>query len=276
MGSDQLQAKGGRMDETDSLKLDWYELGQSGANFARHFGARASGGALVASVFEGPGKAGVGLAFVPTAATQALSWASVTSPGANFARHFRAGISGRTLVASFLEGAGAPPGGGKAGLGLALMPAAACQSLNWVPVNSHGANFAQHFAATVPGGTLVASVTEGVEKAGVGVAFVPTAVGSALSWESVSSQGANFARHFKAEIAGGSLIASMLEGTTKAGLGLAFAPTVTSGPLNWMFVGTQGANFASHYCARLSNGMLIASVLDGAKKAGVGLTRIPT
>jgi len=264
------------MDETDSLKLDWYELGQSGASFARHFGARTSGGALVASVFEGPGKAGVGLAFVPTAAAKTLDWASVTSPGANFARHFKAGISGRTLVASFLEGAGAPPGGGKAGLGLALMPAATCQSLNWVSVDSHGASFAQHFAAAVPGGTLIASVTEGVERGGVGLAFVPAAVSSALAWESVSSLGANFASHFKADVARGSLIASMLEGTTKAGLGLAFVPAETSGPLNWVFVDSQGASFASHYSARLSNGTLIASVLDGAKKAGVGLTCIPT
>ena len=89
------------------------------------------------------------------------------------------------------------------------------------------------------------------------------------------SQGADFASHFKADVAGGSLIASTLEGNEKTGLGLAFAPVAAAGRLNWEPVKSQGASFARHYGTRLRDGMLIASVLEGAGKAGVGLTFIP-
>ncbi|MFQ5883287.1 MAG: hypothetical protein ACE5I9_12620 [Candidatus Methylomirabilales bacterium] len=50
------------MSEEQDLVLHWEEVGQFGA---RYFRASISGGSLIASVFAGTEKAGLGLAFAP-------------------------------------------------------------------------------------------------------------------------------------------------------------------------------------------------------------------
>lgn len=208
-----------------------------------------------------------------------LAWQPLAQSGAGgpvFPEHFSAAVPGGFVIASILVR------GHGAGAGLVFVRQLPSK-LTWHALEQSGASgptFPVLFRANVAGGTLVLALLARDDDDGVGLTFVPGYVG-AVKWEPLEQSGAGgpaFPGHFRAGVAGGTLIASVLNRAHGAGAGLAFVPGTAVTQLTWQSLsqsGGGGSAFPVHFAAPAGGGSLVVGVLNRADGDATGLIYTP-
>lgn len=260
------------------VELNWTEVSQPGATFARNFKAQVASGELIAALIDENKRAGLGLTYVRRVSS--LNWSGLDQsggpPSTRLFESYKLGSERLPTVYAYLFEGVEKTGIGLAHCGVGTKPHWPTEVI-WSEVTQSGANIADLILkAQVAGGELIAALCDGHRKAGLGLTYVHQASISSINWSEVPHTGAQFAQYFaKAQVNGGELIAAKFEGPEQAGLGLAFIPSASILSLDWTEVPYSGAQFASHFKAEVTGGRLFAAYYKAVKQAGLGITFVP-
>lgn len=236
--------------------------------------ASESFGDLLLVAAQGSKKEGLGLTRFPGVLPAAIPWQQIPQSGIT-PQSFAASLGAGTIVAVAEEGSG------RLGRDLAFVPVPAVTSLTWqaLPTSGLPASTRVFQARISNGGTTIGSLVlidrEGVGKKGLGLAFVP---GAALTNLTFVTQMANlFGPAFRrATVPAGTLFSSITEGVGRSAVGLDFFAGSAPASLNFQQVQNLGSitNILT-FQAPLATGRLVFVFREGAERRGEDLVVVP-